>query len=171
MIQENLPAIFRDFNPLENKMLSLIDNDGEVVNPKYMPSLNDAIVIEAYKQMLYERIADEMAVSYQRQGRMYTYTPNLGQEAIHIAAGMHIRHDDWLVPAFREMGVLLSKGVTMKEMFLFYLGNEHGGSFMNAHNTLPIAISIGTQFHHATDIGYSIKQQKKNEAVYTFIGD
>jgi len=61
-----------------------------------------------------------MAVSYQRQGRMYTYTPNLGQEAIHIAAGLHIRKEDWLVPAFREMGTLLAKGVTMREMFLFY---------------------------------------------------
>ncbi len=28
-----------------------------------------------------------------------------------------------------ENGTLLAKGVTMKEMFLFYLGNEHGGQF------------------------------------------
>ncbi len=121
--------------------------------------------------MLYERTADEMAISYQRQGRMFTYTPNLGQEAIHIAAGMNIRREDWLVPAFREMGTLLAKGVTMKEMFLFYLGNEHGGSFQNAHHTLPIAISIGTQLHHATGIAYSVKYQKKDETVFTFIGD
>ena len=112
-----------------------------------------------------------MAISYQRQGRMFTYTPNLGQEAIHIAAGMNIRREDWLVPAFREMGTLLAKGVTMKEMFLFYLGNEHGGSFQNAHHTLPIAISIGTQLHHATGIAYSVKYQKKDETVFTFIGD
>ena len=102
---------------------------------------------------------------------MFTYTPNLGQEAIHIAAGMNIRREDWLVPAFREMGTLLAKGVTMKEMFLFYLGNEHGGSFQNAHHTLPIAISIGTQLHHATGIAYSVKYQKKDETVFTFIGD
>ena len=134
---------------------------------KMMPSLDDETIIDAIK-MLYERVADEMVISYQRQGRMATYTLIWGR-AIHIAAGLNIREQDWLVPA--EMGVLLAKGVTMKEMFLFYLGNEHGGSFKNANNTLPIAISIGTQFHHATGIGYSIKQQKKNEAVYTFIGD
>lgn len=171
MIQNNLPAIFRDFNPLEDKMLSVIDNEGHVVNKQYMPEVDDETVIDAYKQMLYERTADEMAISYQRQGRMFTYTPNLGQEAIHIAAGMNIRREDWLVPAFREMGTLLAKGVTMKEMFLFYLGNEHGGSFQNAHHTLPIAISIGTQLHHATGIAYSVKYQKKDETVFTFIGD
>src|SRR5690554_4453965 len=171
MNQNDLPEIFRDFNPLENKMLRVIDNEGHVVEKKLMPKLSDETIIDVYKQMYYERVADEMAISYQRQGRMFTYTPNLGQEAIHIAAGKIIREDDWLVPAFREMGTLLAKGVTMKDMFLFYLGNEHGGSFKDAKNTLPIAISIGTQFHHATGIAYSIKQQKKNEAVYTFIGD
>jgi pyruvate dehydrogenase E1 component alpha subunit len=171
MSHNDLPEIFRDFNPLDNKMLRVIDDEGHVINKKLMPKLSDDVIIDAYKEMFYERVADEMAISYQRQGRMFTYTPNLGQEAIHIAAGMNIREEDWLVPAFREMGTLLSKGVSMKEMFLFYLGNEQGGSFKYAKNTLPIAISIGTQFHHATGIGYSIKQQKKNEAVFTFIGD
>ncbi len=171
MIKNDLPAIFRDYNPLDDRMLQVIDNEGNVIHKNLLPTLDDEIIIEAYKQMLYERIADEMAVSYQRQGRMYTYTPNFGQEAIHIAAGMNIREEDWLVPAFREMGTLLAKGVTMKEMFLFYLGNEHGGSFKDVHHVLPIAISIGTQFHHAVGVGYSIKYQKKDEVVYTFIGD
>lgn len=171
MIQTDLPAIFRVFNPIEDKMLRVIDNEGHVVNKDLMPDLDNETIADAYKQILFERIADEMAVSYQRQGRMYTYTPNLGQEAIHIAAGMNIRKEDWLVPAFREMGTLLAKGVTMEEMFLFYNGNEEGGSFKNANRVLPISISIGTQLHHATGIGYSIKHQKKDEAVFTFIGD
>ena len=171
MIQNDLPAIFRDYNPIENKMLQVIDNEGHVVDQDRMPALDDETIIEAYKQMLFERTADEMAVSYQRQGRMYTYTPNLGQEAIHIAAGMNIRDDDWLVPSFRELGTLLSKGVTPKEMFLFYLGNEQGGSFKHRPRVLPMSISIGTQLHHAVGIGYSIRYQKKDNAVFTFVGD
>ena len=171
MIQNDLPAIFRDFNPLEDKMLRVMDSEGNVVNKEVMPSLDDESIRNAYKQMLYERVADEMAISYQRQGRMYTYTPNLGQEAIHIAAGMNIEKEDWLVPAFREMGTLLAKGVTMKEMFLFYMGNEHGGGFVNAPKVLPIAISIGTQLQHASGIGYSVKYRDKKEVVFTFIGD
>lgn len=171
MTQNDLPAIFLDYNPIEDKMLQVIDNEGNIINKELMPALDDETIIDAYKLMLYERIADEKAVSYQRQGRMYTYTPNLGQEAIHIAAGMNIHKEDWLVPSFREMGTLLAKGVTMKDMFLFYNGNEHGGSFKNANHVLPIAISIGTQFQHATGIGYSVKYRKKDEVVFTFIGD
>ncbi len=163
--------IFKKFNPLEDKMLKIIDNDGKVINKDLMPDLDDKTIVKAYKEMLFERVADEMAVSYQRQGRMYTFPPNQGQEAIHIAAGMNMKENDWLVPAFREMGVMLSRGVTMKEIFLYYNGNEQGSNFSNAKNVLPIAISIGTQFQHAAGIGYSIKYQKKDEVVFPFIGD
>lgn len=163
--------IFKEFNPLEDKMLRIIDNDGKVVNQDLMPDLDDETIVKAYKQMLFERVADEMAVSYQRQGRMYTFPPNQGQEAIHIAAGMNMKEEDWLVPAFRELGVMLARGVTMKEIFLYYNGNEQGSNFANAKKVLPIAISIGTQFQHAAGIGYSIKYQKKDDVVFPFIGD
>ena len=163
--------IFKEFDPLEDKILRIIDNDGKVINPKLMPDLDNETIIKAYKDMLFERVADEMAVSYQRQGRMYTFPPNHGQEAIHIAAGMNMQEEDWLVPAFRELGVMLARGVTMKEIFLYYNGNEQGSNFANAKKVLPIAISIGTQYQHAVGIGYAIKYQKKDEVVFPFIGD
>ena len=163
--------IFKEFDPLEDKILRIIDNDGKVINPKLMPDLDNDTIIKAYKDMLFERVADEMAVSYQRQGRMYTFPPNHGQEAIHIAAGMNMQEEDWLVPAFRELGVMLARGVTMKEIFLYYNGNEQGSNFANAKKVLPIAISIGTQYQHAAGIGYAIKYQKKDEVVFPFIGD
>ena len=163
--------IFKEFDPLEDKILRIIDNDGKVINKKLMPDLDNETIIKAYKDMLFERVADEMAVSYQRQGRMYTFPPNHGQEAIHIAAGMNMEEEDWLVPAFRELGVMLARGVTMKEVFLYYNGNEQGSNFANAKKVLPIAISIGTQYQHAAGIGYAIKYQKKDEVVFPFIGD
>jgi len=136
-----------------------------------MPDMDDQTLIQAYRSMLFERVADEMAVSYQRQGRMYTYPPNYGQEAIHIAAGMILRENDWLVPAFRELGVMLAKGVSLKEIFLYYKGNELGSKFSKANHVLPICIPIGSQFLHAAGIGYSIKYTQKDEAVFAFIGD
>jgi pyruvate dehydrogenase E1 component alpha subunit len=163
--------IFKDFNPIEDKIFRIINNDGNVLNKELMPDLDDETIIKAYKSMLFARVADEMAVSYQRQGRMYTYPPILGQEAIQIAAGMIIRENDWLVPAFRELGVMLAKGVTMKEIFLYYIGNEQGSNFNKANHVLPICIPIGSQLLHATGIGYSIKYQKKDEVVFPFIGD
>ena len=163
--------IFDNFDPREDEILRIIDNDGEVLNKELMPDLTDETIIQAYKSMLYARVADNMAVSYQRQGRMYTYPPILGQEAIQIAAGVIIRNEDWLAPAFRELAIMMAKGVTLKEIFLYYMGNEQGSNFSKANHVLPICVPIGSQLLHATGIGYSIKYQKKDEVVFTYVGD
>lgn len=171
IIPKNPEMIFKNFDPRENKILRIIDNDGNVLEKELMPDLDDETVIKAYKSMLFARTADEMAVSYQRQGRMYTYPPINGQEAIQIAAGVLIRENDWLAPAFRELAIMLAKKVTMKEIFLYYMGNEQGSKFEFANHVLPICVPIGSQLLHATGIGYSIKYQKKDEVVFGFIGD
>ncbi|MCE5344907.1 MAG: pyruvate dehydrogenase (acetyl-transferring) E1 component subunit alpha [Bacteroidales bacterium] len=163
--------IFKDFDPKEDKIFRIIDNEGVVINNELMPDIDDETVVKAYKAMLYARTADEMAVSYQRQGRMYTYPPNIGQEAISVAAGMIIREKDWLVPAFRELGAWLAKGVSLKEIFLYYMGNEEGSNFKNANHMLPFSVPIGTHLLHAAGIGYSINYHKKDEVVFTFTGD
>jgi pyruvate dehydrogenase E1 component alpha subunit len=163
--------IFDNFDPKENKIFRIIDNEGDTVNAELMPDIKNEAIVKAYKDMLFARTADNMAVSYQRQGRMYTYPPNIGQEAISVAAGMLMKDNDWLVPAFREMGAWLAKGVSLKEMFLYYMGNEEGSNFKNANHMLPFAVPIGTQLLHAAGIGYTIKYQKKDEVVFTFIGD
>jgi pyruvate dehydrogenase E1 component alpha subunit len=171
-ITNNQPEmIFKDFDPREDQILRIIDNDGIVINKELMPDLDDETIIKAYKSMLFARTADEMAVSYQRQGRMYTYPPVFGQEAIQIAAGLLIRENDWLAPAFREMAIMLAKGVTLKEIFLYYMGNEQGSNFSKANHVLPICVPIGSQLLHATGIAYSIKYQKKDEVAFTFVGD
>lgn len=163
--------IFNDFNPLEDKTFRIIDNEGKVIDKVRMPELDKETILNAYKSMLFARTADQMAVSYQRQGRMYTYPPILGQEAIQVAAGMIIREQDWLVPAFREMALMLAKGVSLKEIFLYYLGNEEGSNFAKADRVLPICVPIGSQYLHATGIAYSVKYQQKDEVVFPFIGD
>ncbi|MDD4970015.1 MAG: pyruvate dehydrogenase (acetyl-transferring) E1 component subunit alpha [Paludibacter sp.] len=163
--------IFDHFDPREDKILRIIDNEGDVLNPELMPDLDDEAIIKAYKSMLFARVTDQMAVSYQRQGRMYTYPPVLGQEAIQIAAGVIIRENDWLAPAFRELAIMMAKGVTPKELFLYYMGNEQGSNFTKAKHVLPICVPIGSQLLHATGIGYSINYQKKDEVVFTYVGD
>jgi len=163
--------MYKEYLPQENKMLQVIDYNGEIINKKYFPKLEDNQILKAYKDMLFERTADLATVSYQRQGRIYTYPPNYGQEAIHIAAGINIRQKDWVVPAFRELGVYLAKGATLKEIFLYFMGNEDGTVFKEAENILPISVPIASQLVHATGIGYAIKYKKEKDVVFAFVGD
>jgi pyruvate dehydrogenase E1 component alpha subunit len=163
--------IFDEYKPLENKLFRIIDNDGKVINPSYYPNISVDTLLKAYKSLLFARTADTMAVSFQRQGRMYTYPPNYGQEAISVAAGLLMRSDDWLVPAFREMAAWLAKGATLKEMFMYFMGYEEGNVFRNANHMLPISVPIASQLLHAVGIGYEINYNKKDEVVFAFVGD
>ncbi len=163
--------MFNEYNPIDNKIFSVMDNDGKVINEKWMPELSDKEILKAYKDMLFARTADLQIVSYQRQGRIYTYPPNYGQEAISGATGALMREEDWLVPAFRELGAYLAKGITLKEIFLYFMGHEDGSRFENANHVIPMAVPIASQLLHATGIAYEIKYNKKDEVVYTFVGD
>jgi pyruvate dehydrogenase E1 component alpha subunit len=163
--------MFEEYNPLKNKIFRIIDNQGKVTNKKWMPKIDQKEVVSAYKKMLFARTADLQTINYQRQGRIFTYPPNYGQEAIHGGVASVIRQEDWLVPAFREVGVMLAKGVSLKEIFLYYMGNEDASRFENANNVLPISVPIASQLIHAVGIGYEIKFNQKKEVVYTFVGD
>ena len=150
-------SIIEEYNPIDNKLFQVIDNEGKIINNKWFPKLKDEEIVKVYKSMLFARTADQMAVSYQRQGRMYTYPPNYGQEAILGAAGMVMREDDWLVPAFRELGAYLAKGAKLKDLFLYFMGYEDGTAFRGVKNIVPINVPIASQLPHATGIGYAIK--------------
>lgn len=163
--------MFNEYNPLEKKMFQVMDNDGKIINKKWMPKIDDEKLVAIYKDMLFARLADLQIVSYQRQGRIFTYPPNYGQEAIAAAAGALIKENDWMVPAFREMGTMLAKGVTLKELFLYFMGYEDGSAFKNAKNTLPISVPISSQLVHAAGLGYAVKYNKEDKIVFGFVGD
>ena len=163
--------MFKEYNPIKKKQFQIIDNDGKIMNQKFMPKLSDDEILKAYKDMLFARTADLQIVSYQRQGRIYTYPPNYGQEAIGGAIGKVMAETDWLVPAFREMGAWLAKGVSLKEIFLYFMGHEDGSLLKNAKNMLPISVPIASQLTHAAGIAYEIKFHKKKDVVFAVVGD
>jgi len=163
--------MLKEFDATKKKIFRIMDDDGRVISEKHLPEIDDNLLIKAYHDMLFARTADRMTVSYQRQGRIFTYPPNDGQEAIHGAAAQVMRHEDWLVPAFREMGAWLAKGATLKDIFLYFMGYEVGNSWPAANHMLPISVPIASQLVHAAGIGYAIKYKKQDEVVFAFVGD
>lgn len=163
--------MFKQYDPLKGEMLRIMDKDGKITNKEMMPELDDQQIVDAYKLIHYSRMVDLKAVSYQRQGRMYTYPPNLGQEAAAVGVSTVMRDIDWLVPAYRELGAYLTKGATPKDIYLYWGGHEDGSRFPGAPNLLPIAVPIATQLLHAVGIAHGLKYQEKEGVVFTFIGD
>lgn len=162
---------FKDYDPLTKKHLSILDDKGNIVNKELEPKIAKKTLLNMYKVMTLGRVADIKAVQYQRQGRMLTYAPNMGQEAAQVGTAAAMAEQDWFVPAFRELNAMLYRGVTLEQMYLYWYGNEWGSHFDEGVKVLPTNIIIGSQITHASGIAYASKILKKNEVAVASIGD
>lgn len=163
--------MFDPFARSETSLFCVMDEEGRVLREDAMPPLEDGEVRDAYRRMLFARTADALSVSFQRQGRMFTYPPNLGQEAIAGAFGRVMRKEDWLVPAFRELGAWIQKGARMRDIFKLWMGIEEGNRMSEAPRMLPPAVPIASQCLHAAGIGKAMRYFKEEAAVFVFVGD
>ncbi|MFO7969072.1 MAG: pyruvate dehydrogenase (acetyl-transferring) E1 component subunit alpha [Candidatus Izemoplasmatales bacterium] len=163
--------LFKDFDPLKEEMLQILDQKGNIVNDKLVPKIKKATLMKMYKTMVLGRIADDKAVQFQRQGRMLTYAPNHGQEAAQLGSIAAMDDNDWLVLAFRELNAMLYKGVTLEQSYLYWYGNEMGAKYDENVKVLPINVPIGSQINHAAGIAYASKLNKTGEVALAFIGD
>jgi len=163
--------LFKKYDPLKSKFFQILDKDGNIVTPEYEPNLDFEKLLHMYKIMFLGRIADVKAVQFQRQGRMLTFAPNMGQEATQVGAMAALEKTDWLVTAFREFNAMLYHGATLEQLYLYWYGNEMGSKFNDDVRILPINIPIGSQISHAAGIAYASKLQNKGEVAIAFIGD
>ncbi|MBU1020751.1 MAG: pyruvate dehydrogenase (acetyl-transferring) E1 component subunit alpha [Firmicutes bacterium] len=159
------------YSPLKDKILEVLNYKGEVVNEKLVPKLDKDLLLNMYKTMMLGRIADTKAVQYQRQVRMLTYAPIKGQEAAQVGVLAALDKQDWMVPAFRELAGMLYKGASLKQLFLYWYGNEEGNHFDKDLRILPISVPIASQLNHAAGLAYASKLKKKNEVVVAYVGD
>ena len=47
--------MFKEYTPLKNKIFQVIDNDGKVINTKWMPEIDSERLVKIYKDMLFAR--------------------------------------------------------------------------------------------------------------------
>lgn len=162
---------FEDYNPLDNIQYSVLDQNGKILIEEDVPKLTDEELMYLYRTMLFTRIIDDKALSYQRQGRMLTYAPNTGQEAAQIGSAYAMEKDDWLVPAFRELGAWLIKGVPLRNIYLYWYGNECGSYMPEGVRVLPVSVPIASQLQHATGIAMANNIKGEKNVAVGYVGD
>lgn len=121
--------------------------------------------------MVKTRCADDNALKLQRQGRMLTYAPNTGQEAAQVGSAAAMAEKDWLVPAFRELGAWLLRGVDLEKVYLYWYGNEFGSQFPEHVRVLPIAVPIASQLQHAVGIAMASNIKGEKDVTVAYVGD
>ncbi|MEG1821202.1 MAG: thiamine pyrophosphate-dependent dehydrogenase E1 component subunit alpha [Malacoplasma sp.] len=155
----------------KTEVYSVLDFKGNISNKSYIPSLSKEEIRKALYLMKLSRKLDEKMLQMQRQGRMLTFPPNMGEEALQVATGFGMDKNDYLVPAFRSGAIFLTLGVPIWQMMLLWNGNEMGNQMPEGINVIPVNIPIGTQYSHAMGIGMALKYNQKNNVAVSFIGD
>ncbi|WP_423202098.1 pyruvate dehydrogenase (acetyl-transferring) E1 component subunit alpha [Legionella fairfieldensis] len=151
--------------------MQFINENGEPCNS--LPSLiNDqSILKELYRVMVRARTFDKKAIALQRTGKMGTYAPINGQEAISTAIGHAMRPEDVLVPYYRDYAAQFQRGVKMSEILSYWGGDERGSQFACGSEDLPICVPIASQCLHATGVAFAFKYRKQPRVAVVCIGE
>jgi pyruvate dehydrogenase E1 component alpha subunit len=150
--------------------VEVMDQEGHV-DEALLPALSSEKMLALYGHMVLTRQFDERMFKLQRQGRMGTFGRVAGQEAAHVGAAFALQPDDWLVPAFREMGALILRGIPLEQLLQYWGGDERGAAHPRNLRTLPVAIPVGTHMLHAVGIAWAMKQAGEKVAALTFFGE
>ncbi|AVP49416.1 thiamine pyrophosphate-dependent dehydrogenase E1 component subunit alpha [Williamsoniiplasma luminosum] len=161
------------FDPVKNESVNIMDENGKIINKALMPNIKNETLIEAYKLMCLSRSQDNYQNKQQRLGKILSFLSSTGQEAGEIAYSMHVQKGkDWFLPAYRNNAAWLATGMPMKNIMMYWMGNEYGCVSPEGINNLPINIVIGSQYSHAAGIAFAEKFNKKSDSVVlTTTGD
>ncbi|MHB0980600.1 MAG: pyruvate dehydrogenase (acetyl-transferring) E1 component subunit alpha [Thermoleophilia bacterium] len=150
--------------------VEIMDVDGNV-DESLMPELPPERVRALYDIMVLTRQFDERMLNLQRQGRLGTFARVAGQEGAHVGAAFALRDEDWMVPAFREAGAFLLRGMRMEDFLQYWGGDERGNVFPEGVRMLPASIPVGTHMLHAAGLGWAMKRKGEKSAVLTVFGE
>lgn len=150
--------------------LEILDKHGRVDNDM-MPDLSREQILNLYRWMQHMRLADIKALKLQRQGRIGTYGSIQGQEGAQAGLALALTSEDWIIPSFREHGVMMMQGVPLHLTLAYWKGDERGSRMPEGVNCLPVSIPVGSQHLHGVGIGLALKKLGKKAAAVTFGGD
>ncbi len=131
--------------------------------------------------MLLTRLTEERIVKLFRQGQtLGSVYRSLGQEATACATALALGPDDVIAPLIRNLGAMLVRGATPREVFLQYLGRATGPSGGREHNNhfgsvargiIAPTSMLGALIPVMAGVALSFRQKGERRVAMTWIGD
>src|SRR5712675_1593001 len=144
-----------------------------------MPVLSKEDKLRLLTTILESRHADLREQNLNRQGKGHFHVSGMGHEAL-AAISFLLEPDDYIVPYYRDRGLILGRGVTTRELGLEYFAKRNTGSggrqmpshYSNANlHIWSVPTPTGSQLLPACGIGWGIKLDDKKNLVVTTVGD
>lgn len=154
-----------------------------MVEDRHTPlGLTNEQALDMYKTMLLARRIDERMWLLNRAGKMPFVVSCQGKEAAQVGAAFALnREKDFIAPYYRDMAMVLSFGMTAKDMLLGGFAKAEdpssGGRQMPSHfsdrkNRIVTGSSpVTTQIPHAVGIALTLKMKKTDYVAFTSLGE
>jgi 2-oxoisovalerate dehydrogenase E1 component len=139
-------------------------------------------VVGMYRTVLLARFIDQKAWNLTRTGKARFYIPAEGQEGAQVGSAWALRAGhDIALPYYRDVGVVLTLGMTPYEILLAVLAkgddpNSGGRQMPNHWGSRRLGIitgssPIGTQFPHASGIALASTLRGDDKVTVTWFGE
>jgi pyruvate dehydrogenase E1 component alpha subunit len=168
--------------PADAPELGLYQVLGEngIAEPTRVPRIVDSELLRMYRGMLTIRVMDERLLALQRQGRIGFYGEAKGQEGAVVGAAAALGPKDWIVPALREAGAAIYRGLPMRAYVAQIFGNAddvskgrqlpcHPGT--RAARYVTMSSCIATQLPHAVGMAWAARIKGDDVVVLGCLGD
>ncbi len=144
--------------------------------------LSSEDVLKMYTTMVEARMIDERMWLLNRAGKIPFVISCQGQEAAQVGAAMALDNTaDYVLPYYRDMGVVLQFGMTAKELMLSGFAKAEdpnsGGRQMPGHfgykakRIVTGSSPVTTQVPHAVGFGLAAKMKKQEFVAFTTFGE
>lgn len=144
--------------------------------------LSDNEVLDIYETMLLARKIDERMWLLNRAGKIPFVISCQGQEAAQVGAAFALdKEKDYILPYYRDMGVVLRFGLTARDLMLSAFakaedpnsgGRQMPGHFGSKKKRIVTGSSpVTTQVPHAVGIALAGKLQNKDLVAFTTFGE
>jgi pyruvate dehydrogenase E1 component alpha subunit/2-oxoisovalerate dehydrogenase E1 component alpha subunit len=162
-------------------LFRLLREDGSPVDEGSASAIERPLARSLFEGMLRVRVTDARMMALQRQGRIGFYGEAMGQEAAVVGSAAASQPDDWIVPALREAGVGLFRGMTLDSYLAQIFGNAADptkGRQMpchpcdREHHYVVMSSCVSTQIPHAVGIAMAMKLAgDRGRACFGYMGD
>jgi 2-oxoisovalerate dehydrogenase E1 component len=144
-----------------------------------MPALSKEDKLRLLRIILESRHADLREQNLNRQGKGHFHVSGMGHEAL-AAISMQMQADDFIVPYYRDRGLVLGRGLTVPQLALEYFAKREtgsGGRMMPSHysdtnlHIWSVPTPTGSQLLPACGIAWGMQLDGKDNLVVTTVGD
>jgi len=171
----------RDDEAKARGLYQLLAEDGTPVDEAALAGLDRPFARKLFEGMVRIRVTDARMMALQRQGRIGFYGEATGQEAAVVGSAAASEPQDWIVPALREAGVGLYRGMTLDSYLAQIFGNALDPSkgrqlpchpCDRAHNYVVMSSCVSTQIPHAVGIAMAMKiAGDRDKVCFGYMGD